>query len=136
MRAYSTEISAETGAGGFILPNDRVDVILSGRDREAEKATGIETHVSTTILTDVRVLAIDQLVQEKDGQRVVVGKTATLELTQPQAELLARARQTGVLSLTLRSIVDANAPKQTVQEDVRGRGRINTVRFGVSTSTR
>src|SRR5262249_46282702 len=35
MRAYSTEISAETGAGGFILPNDRVDVILSGRDREA-----------------------------------------------------------------------------------------------------
>jgi pilus assembly protein CpaB len=136
MRAYSTEISAETGAGGFILPNDRVDVILSGRDREAEKATGIETHVSVTILTDVRVLAIDQLVQEKDGQRVVVGKTATLELTQRQAEVLAVARQTGVLSLTLRSIVDANAPKQTVPEDVRGRGRVNTVRFGVSTSTR
>ena len=136
MRAYSTEISAETGAGGFILPNDRVDVILSGRDREAEKATGIETHVSATILTDVRVLAIDQLVQEKDGQRVVVGKTATLELTQRQAEALAVARQTGVLSLTLRSIVDANAPKQTVQEDVRGRGRVNTVRFGVSTSSR
>ena len=37
MRAYSTEISPETGAGGFILPNDRVDVILSHRDREAER---------------------------------------------------------------------------------------------------
>jgi pilus assembly protein CpaB len=137
MRAYSTEISAETGAGGFILPNDRVDVILSGRDREAEKATGIETHISTTILTNVRVLAIDQLVQEKDGQRVVVGKTATLELSQRQAEILAVARQSGVLSLTLRSIVDANGPKQDVPEDGRRRGnRFNTVRFGVTTQTR
>ena len=42
MRAVSTEISPETGAGGFILPNDRVDVILSRRDREAEKAGGVE----------------------------------------------------------------------------------------------
>jgi len=136
LRAYSTEISAETGAGGFILPNDRVDVILSGRDREAEKATGVETHVSATILTDVRVLAIDQLVQEKDGQRVVVGKTATLELTPRQAEMLAVARQTGVLSLALRSIVDANGPKQNIPDEGRARGnRVNTVRFGVSSST-
>ena len=137
MRAYSTEISPETGAGGFILPNDRVDVILSRRDRDAEKATGVEAHVSETILSDIRVLAVDQLVQEKDGQRVVVGKTATLELTQRQAEVLAVARQSGVLSLTLRSIVDANAPKQAVAEDDgRARGnRLNTVRFGVPTST-
>ena len=135
MRAYSTEISAETGAGGFILPNDRVDVLLSRRDREAEKATGIETHVSDVLLTDVRVLAIDQLVQEKDGQRVVVGKTATLELAPRQAEILAAARQTGVLSLALRSIVDANAPKQPVADDSRGRNRLNTIRFGISSQT-
>jgi pilus assembly protein CpaB len=136
MRAYSTEISPETGAGGFILPNDRVDVILSRRDREAEKATGVETQVSDTILTDVRVLAIDQLVQEKDGQRVVVGKTATLELSQRQAELLAAARQSGVLSLTLRSIVDAKGPKPNVVDDgQRRRNGFNTIRFGVSTST-
>jgi pilus assembly protein CpaB len=134
MRAYSTEISAETGAGGFILPNDRVDVILSRRDREAEKETGVEAHVSTTILSDVRVLAIDQLVQEKEGQRVVVGKTATLELTQRQAELLAAARQTGTLSLTLRSLVDYKK-KETVEEAPQARGdRLNTIRFGVSTS--
>src|SRR3954468_6385078 len=88
MRAISTEISAETGAGGFILPNDRVDVILSRRDREAEKASGVEAHGSETILNDVRVLAIDQTVEEKNGQRVVVGKTATLELSQRQSELL------------------------------------------------
>ena len=136
MRAYSTEISAETGAGGFILPNDRVDVILSHRDREAEKATGVETHVSHTILSDVRVLAIDQLVQEKEGQRVVVGKTATLELTQRQAEMLAAARQTGTLSLTLRSLVDANQKQQPVEEAPEARGnRLNTIRFGISTTS-
>jgi pilus assembly protein CpaB len=133
MRAYSTEISAETGAGGFILPNDRVDVILSRRDREAEKATGVEAHVSNTILTSIRVLAIDQLVQEKDGQRVVVGKTATLELTQRQAETLAVARQTGTLSLTLRSIADANAQSEAAP-DTRNDNRINMIRFGVSSS--
>ena len=86
MRAVATEISAETGAGGFILPNDHVDVILSRRDREAEKATGVEVQVSETILRNVRVLAIDQTVEEKNGQSVVVGKTATLELTARQAE--------------------------------------------------
>jgi pilus assembly protein CpaB len=136
MRAYSTEISAETGAGGFILPNDRVDVILSRRDREAEKATGIEVHVSETILSDVRALAIDQLVQEKDGQRVVVGKTATLELSQRQAEMLAAARQSGSLSLALRSIVDAKPRKQDADDGQTARGnRLNTIRFGVTTST-
>jgi pilus assembly protein CpaB len=82
----------------------------------------------------VRVLAIDQLVQEKEGQRVVVGKTATLELTQRQAETLAVARQTGTLSLTLRSIVDANA-KDTPAADTRNDNRINMIRFGVSSST-
>src|SRR5580698_4792196 len=81
MRAVSTDISPETGAGGFILPNDHVDVILTRRDRDAEQANGgIEAHVAETILTNVRVLAIDQTVEEKNGQRVVVGKTATLEL--------------------------------------------------------
>jgi pilus assembly protein CpaB len=137
-RAVATKIAADTSAGGFILPNDRVDVILSRRDREAEKASGVETHTSDTILSDVRVLAIDQMVQEKDGQRVVVGKTATLELTQRQAETLAVSRQTGSLSLALRSIVDANGAKRTESEDekdAKNGNRINMVRFGISTST-
>jgi pilus assembly protein CpaB len=136
MRAISTEISPETGAGGFILPNDHVDVILSRRDREAEKQGSSDTHVSETILTNVRVLAIDQTVAEKDGQRVVVGKTATLELAPRQAETLALSRQLGTLTLALRSLVDANAPP-TAEEDEespnRRRRGINTVRFGIST---
>jgi pilus assembly protein CpaB len=108
MRAVSTDISPETGAGGFILPNDHVDVILTRRDRDAEQANGgIETHVSETILTNVRVLAIDQTVEEKGGQRVVVGKTATLELPPRLAEKLMLAHQLGTISLSLRSLVDA-----------------------------
>lgn len=112
MRAVSTEISPEIGAGGFILPNDYVNVILSRRDREAEKAAGVEVHTSETILSNVRVLAIDPTVEEKNGQRVVVGKTATLEPAPHQTE--TRARQMGTLSLALRSIVDYNAAKENI----------------------
>jgi pilus assembly protein CpaB len=136
MRAISTQISPETGAGGFILPNDRVDVILSRHDREAEKATGTEVQTSETILSNVRVLAIDQAVEEKNGQKVVVGKTATLELPERQAETLALAHHLGTLSLALRSISDAthDDPKTEDKPDARRAG-VNVVRFGVGTMT-
>jgi pilus assembly protein CpaB len=137
MRAISTEISAETGAGGFILPNDHVDVILSRRDKEAEKATGIEVHTSEIILANVTVLAIDQTVEEKNGQRVVVGRTATLGLAPQQAETLARSRQMGTLSLALRSLVDSQGSAEAPTDERAGANRrgINIVRFGVPTTT-
>ncbi|MGH6771302.1 MAG: Flp pilus assembly protein CpaB [Xanthobacteraceae bacterium] len=135
MRAVSTQISPETGAGGFILPNDHVDVLLSRRDREAEKAAGVEVHTSETILTNVRVLAIDQTVEEKGGQRVAVGKTATLELSSRQAETLARAQQMGTLSLALRSIVDQSKTEPEAPDDGGRRSGINVVRFGITTMT-
>jgi pilus assembly protein CpaB len=134
MRAVSTEISPETGAGGFILPNDHVDVILSRRDRDGEKSSGQDGFVSETILNNIRVLAIDQAIEEKGGQKVVVGKTATLELGPRQAETLALARQLGTLSLALRSLADGS--KSATEEKVERRGvGINTVRFGVTTTT-
>jgi pilus assembly protein CpaB len=135
MRAVSTEISPETGAGGFILPNDHVDVILTRR--EAEKRAGMDSHSSETILANVRVLAIDQTVEEKNGQRVVVGKTTTLEVSPRQAETLALSRQLGTLSLALRSLADANRPTvdNSEEDNPRGRGEVNTVRFGVSTQS-
>jgi pilus assembly protein CpaB len=136
MRAVSTEISPETGAGGFILPNDRVDVILARRDKEAEKSTGIEVHTSETILSNVRVLAIDQTVEEKNGQKVVVGKTATLEVTPRQAEELQLAHQLGTMSLALRSLVDAGADNKIEEiSDKAQRSGVNVVRFGVTTMT-
>jgi pilus assembly protein CpaB len=137
-RAVSTEISPETGAGGFILPNDNVDVILTRRDREAERRGAGEVHVSEIILSNIRVLAVDQTVQEKDGQRVVVGKTATLEVTPRQAETLALSRQLGTLSLALRSLADANRNTPVESEDSlnrrRNRGEVNMVRYGVTTT--
>jgi pilus assembly protein CpaB len=136
MPAISTDISPETGAGGFILPNDHVDVILTGHDREAEKSSGTEVHTSETLLGNVRVLAIDQTIEEKNGQRVVVGKTATLALQPRQAETLALARQLGTLSLALRSLADDN--DQTVEgghdDDNAANRRLNMVRVGVTTS--
>jgi pilus assembly protein CpaB len=136
MRAVATDVTPETGAAGFILPNDRVDVILSRRDREAEKAAGVEVHSSETILSNVRVLAIDQAVEEKAGQRAVIGKTVTLELTQRQAETLVVSRTMGQLSLALRSLVDASGDKSDVTEERGGRRNgVSIVRFGVSTTT-
>lgn len=136
MRAISTEISPETGAGGFILPNDRVDVILSKRDKSGDRGGGSDLVNSEIILSNVRVLAIDQTVEEKNGQKVVVGKTATLELRPEQAEALARARQSGTLTLALRSLVDANQPDSKADDtaNVR-RDSVNIVRYGVPTTT-
>ena len=106
MRAISILVSPETGAGGFILPNDRVDVILT-RDLPDE---GTNKNIrSDTILRDVRVLAIDQTSQtqvSKDTQLWAIGKTATLELTPPQSEMIEQAIKEGSLSLALRALGD------------------------------
>jgi pilus assembly protein CpaB len=135
MRAISTEISPESGAGGFILPNDRVDVILSKRDKNPDR-TGPDVVNSEIILSNVRVLAIDQAPKEKDGQNTVIGKTVTLELKPEQAETLARARQTGTLALALRSITDVNMVENTTEDRAARRSdSVNVVRYGVSTQT-
>jgi pilus assembly protein CpaB len=134
MRASAIDISPETSAGGFILPDDRVDVVLTRRDKEAEKQTGVEKFSSDTILRNIRVLAIDQTIEDKSGVKTVLGKTATLELTEPQAETLNLSHQIGTISLTLRSIRDSQTSAEGVGDTSRDeRGAINTVRFGVST---
>jgi len=108
MRAVATKISADTSAGGFILPNDRVDVIMTRRASDTADAPG--GYQTETILHDVRVLAIDQTIEDVNGEKVVVGQTATLELTPQQAEILTVAQQmSDQLTLALRSIADNNA---------------------------
>jgi pilus assembly protein CpaB len=135
MRAVSTEISPETGAGGFILPNDRVDVILSRREKNPDPTNSSDIVVSEIILTNIRVLAIDQAPKEKDGQSSVVGKTVTLELKAEQTPTLAAARQAGTLSLALRSIADLNQVDIVSDDRARQRGSINVVRYGIGTPT-
>ncbi len=137
MRAVSTEISAETGAGGFILPNDRVDIVLTRRLKNPDGVnnngpTGQDLVLSEVILTNIRVLAIDQAPKEKDGQNAVVGKTVTLELKPDQVATLSAARQGGSLTLALRSIVDANATDGTAEDQtIKRPGGVNVIRYGV-----
>lgn len=101
-RAVSAEISVSTGAGGFVLPNDRVDVIMVRKDDSGKFLT-------ENVLNNVRVLAIDQQIrQSEDGSAAVVGATATLELTPEQARVMAVSQQMADrISLSLRSIADA-----------------------------
>jgi pilus assembly protein CpaB len=132
MRGMSTEISPETGVGGFILPNDRVDVMMT----RAQKTEREEVYTTEIILSNVQVLAIDQTVEEKNGQRVVVGKIATFAVTPEQAQTLAVGRRLGTLSLALRGLADANdAVSQDPDAKKLGqRETINIVRFGQSTT--
>lgn len=112
MRAVSMEISPETGAGGFILPNDRVDVIVTTQLATSFASEGSgsgDTYRSDTILSNVRVLAIDQTFQEVEEKQVVVGKTATLEMLPDQAELFAQAVAQGTISLALRPLADISS---------------------------
>jgi pilus assembly protein CpaB len=135
MRAISTEISAETGAGGFILPNDRVDVILTRREKNPDPKASGDLVISEVKLANIRVLAIDQAPKEKDGQNSVIGKTVTLELKPEQVPLLAAARQAGTLSLALRSIADINQVEIAIDDRTRVTGSINVVRYGVNNPT-
>lgn len=135
MRAISMDVAPDTGAGGFILPNDHVDVVLTRRDKAAEKVSGVEKYVSETILRNVRVLAVDQNVEEKDGVKTVIGKTATIELDPHQAETLALSRQLGSISLTLRSLLDSQSPTPEGGDAKEESKAVNTVRYGVTSQS-
>ena len=128
-RAISTEISPETGAGGFILPNDRVDVILTKKSADKGGSDGPNSEV---ILSNIRVLAIDQAPKEKEGSSSLVGRTVTLELKPEQAETLTRSRQSGSLTLALRSIADINAVEKPDDQLNRRGENLNVIRYGVA----
>lgn len=128
--AISIDTRGATSAGGFVLPNDRVDVLRTYRDDEASKAGGVDVQLSETILPNIRVLAIGQNVQERNGEKVVTGETATLEVTPGQAEALALAQKTGQLSLALRSLADAGQT-EAVREEKTETG-LTVVRYGVA----
>lgn len=123
MRAIGVKIKAESSAGGFIKPGDYVDVILTYQIRNAggqAMAMLAQRLATQTILSNVRVLAVDQTAQpsgEKDKDKIKVGKTATLELTRKQAETLALAEQMGELTLVLRRLGEDDAPEDEVSMD-------------------
>ncbi|HEV7257526.1 MAG TPA: Flp pilus assembly protein CpaB [Bosea sp. (in: a-proteobacteria)] len=125
--AISTDSRGANTAGGFILPNDRVDVIVTMKGPAAE-GDG-EAFLSETILRNLRVLAIGQNVQERNGEKVVIGETATLEVDPGQAETLFRSQKMGTLSLALRSLKDAG---QIAAPGVATEGALTIVKYGVT----
>ena len=122
--AISTDSRGANTAGGFILPNDRVDVISTS-------GGGRENSFSEVILRNIRVLAIGQNVQERNGEKVVVGETATLEIEPGQVEGLVQAQKTGTLSLALRSLKDAGETTPPTQAD----NSLTLVRYGVTSKS-
>lgn len=132
MRAMAINIdtSGANAAGGFILPNDRVDILRTYRDEggTSGKSDGFSTE---TVLTNVKVLAIAQTIQEENGKKTLTGNTATLELDPRQVETITLAQRTGTLSLALRSLTDHNKVADTpasAPED----NALTIIRFGVS----
>ncbi len=107
MRAMAVPMTAESAAGGFILPGDHVDVVQS---RKLDGPNGQQKYASGAVLHNVKVLAVDQ--QTKVGARSTsqVANTATLEVTPEQAELLALSKSQGELTLILRSFADTAGP--------------------------
>jgi pilus assembly protein CpaB len=112
MRAMAIRVTVETAAGGFILPGDRADVLLTRQVKmPAGSASGEDTKfVSATVMQNVKVLAIDQATRAADDAQAVVGATATLEISGRDAEVLALAKSEGELSLVLRSYADTAGP--------------------------
>lgn len=130
MRAMSLPVSVDNAAGGFILPGDRVDVILT-REVEVPNPANPETttqrNVSAVVIQNLKVLAIDQASQAPAGETTVLGGTATLEVNTRDAEALALARAEGTLTLLLRSYADSAGPRGAIPGAVR-RGEVSARR--------
>lgn len=129
-RAIAVRVTAESTAGGFILPNDRVDVIHTVV--RAGDSGGDAQVSSRAILSNVRVLAVDQTSSDGSEGAAVVGKTATLEVDPEQMGVIAAAEASGSVSLALRAAADiGEAP--LVAKDRNGSGMVRVVRGGQST---
>jgi pilus assembly protein CpaB len=129
MRAASIPVTIASVAGGFILPNNHVDVILTEPGNNAKQAT------SRVVLSGVRVLAIDQTIVGKGP--APDAKTVTLELSAGQVQTLARAQASGTLSLALRALSDQGAGQSAAQlagarsGDESDSGEVAIIRYGI-----
>jgi pilus assembly protein CpaB len=111
MRAVSVAVDQTTDVSGFIFPGDRVDMLINlSLPAEGGGGNGYQHKAAETVLRDIRVIAIDQRLDSKDGQ-AVVARTVTIEVTPKQSEIVALAADMGKLSLSLRSLVGAPHPE-------------------------
>ena len=113
MRAVTVPVTATSGIAGFVFPGDRVDILITYPiPVPSGTPNAIQHKAAETVLRDVRVIAMDQKLDSKDGE-AVVAHTATLEVTPKQSEIIAVANEMGKLSLSLRSLVPSPADKGT-----------------------
>ncbi|WP_332656394.1 Flp pilus assembly protein CpaB [Brevundimonas sp.] len=133
MRAMAIRVTVETAAGGFILPGDRVDVVLT-RETTLGNLGATEgdrsKFTSSTVMQNIKVLAIDQSTRAGDDEQTVIGATATLEVGPRDAEALALAKSEGELSLILRSYADTGGPSGRVSAGPRQSSAVRVYRGG------
>ncbi|ABI77371.1 pilus assembly protein CpaB [Hyphomonas neptunium ATCC 15444] len=142
MRAVSIGISPESASGGFILPNDRVDLILT-YEQTPSATNGLTSArtVSMTVLQNVRVLAIDQTYAPGEPEESTrIGQTATLEVLPSEAELVALSQSKGQLSLALRPLNDLavsspRKPRLELNGGDEGEGAVMIIRNSQPTLT-
>jgi pilus assembly protein CpaB len=133
MRAMAIRVTVETAAGGFILPGDRVDVLLTRETNLSNVGSDDASRAkftSSIVMQNVKVLAIDQSTRAGDDEQAVVGATATMELSPRDAESLALAKSEGELSLVLRSYADTAGPSGGVGSAARQTSAVRVYRGG------
>ena len=107
MRAISVAVNPTSDVAGFVFPGDRVDLLIDlSVPAETGDRSGYAHKAAETVLHDIRVIAIDQQLDSKEG-KAIVARTATLEVTPKQSEIVALADDMGKLSLSLRSLAAA-----------------------------
>jgi pilus assembly protein CpaB len=102
-RAIAIRVNATSGVSGLVFPGDRIDIILTHSITVRTGEDAIERRASETVLENVRVLAIDQRVDE-NATEPSLASNFTLEVTPKQAEMLSVVRELGSLSISLRSL--------------------------------
>jgi pilus assembly protein CpaB len=102
-RAIALRVNATSGVSGLVFPGDRIDIILTHSITDRTSGEAVERRASETILENVRVLAIDQTVDE-NATEPTYASNFTLEVTPKQAEMLSVVRELGGLSISLRSL--------------------------------
>jgi pilus assembly protein CpaB len=113
MRAVTVRVDDVIGVGGFLLPGNTVDVVAARTDRNSRAIT-------ETILTNIKVLAVDQDAATDDNKAVVV-RAVTLEMTPKQAEKVVKARTEGTIQLTLRNPEEEDVVPEPVKRVVKKR---------------
>ncbi|MEQ9055124.1 MAG: Flp pilus assembly protein CpaB, partial [Roseovarius confluentis] len=109
-RAMAISVDATSSVGGFVTPGDMVDILLTTSDTKGLRVN--------TILQNIRVVAVDQQ-SDVSQEQAQVGRTATVEVSPEQAQMLAVAQTAGRLSLTLRNIAEEGAPEDAPLESIR-----------------